>query len=325
MSALPTSIDISEIDTLAQHGIRRAAVAVGCFDGVHRGHQRLLTELHELARATRAEPVAVTFHPHPREIICPLEPVMLLVSREQKLALLHEAGIRAVVTLPFTRDFAALSPEEFLGRSLTAPHVVLAGLCVGRQWRFGAGGAGNRETVEAYAHHHHFVFRAVPELTLAGKVVSSTAIRRAIASGLLDEAREMLGRPYGIIGRVTAGQHIAGPILACPTANLVVHHGIIPPAGVYAGHAVLADGRRLPAAIAIGAAPTFRHQLAERPVVEIHILDFTADLYGQLLAVEFFRYLREERCFSSPATLRAQIARDLAAVRHLLAVPPPGP
>jgi riboflavin kinase/FMN adenylyltransferase len=311
-------IEVNDLNALGDHGLRRVAAAIGVFDGVHRGHRHLLAELMAMAGEVKAEPVVLTFHPHPREILHPHEPILMLVSREKKLELLHAAGIRAVVTLPFTRAFAALAPEDFLRSCLAAPRVTLVGLCVGSRWRFGADGAGDAATVDAYARHGHFAFRAVPEQMLNGQVVSSTAIRRAVTGGLLDDAATMLGRPYGIEGMVESGQQIAGPVLDCPTANLDVHHGIVPPAGVYAGYAVVA-GQRQPAAIAIGAAPTFRHHRPDRPIIEVHILDFTGNLYGRRLEVEFVRHLREERCFSSPEMLRAQIIRDLAAIRRILA------
>jgi len=319
MSSASPCVEVDSIDALASHGFQRIAVAIGCFDGVHLGHRRLLAELVKMARATAAEPVVLTFHPHPREVLRPHEPVLLLASREQKLAQLVAAGVKAVVTLPFTREFAALDPVEFLSRGLAAPHLTLTGVCVGRRWRFGAGGVGDCATVDTFARTRGFAFRAVPELTMGGQVVSSTAIRRAIASGLLDDARVMLGRAYAVAGQVVRGQAIAGPVLACPTANLAIRQGILPPAGVYAGRASVAGQPRLPAAIAIGAAPTLRHQFGDRLMVEVHLLDFSGDLYGRELEVEFIRYLREERCFSSPELLRAQIARDLAAIRRLLA------
>jgi riboflavin kinase/FMN adenylyltransferase len=318
MTKAATCIEVNDLNALGRHGLRRVAAAVGVFDGVHRGHLHLLAELMTMARDVHAEPVALTFHPHPREILHPREPIMLLVSREKKLALLHAAGIRAVVTLPFTRAFAALPPEEFLQSCLSAPQVTLSGLCVGSRWRFGADGAGDAATVDTYARCGHFAFRAVPELMLDDRVVSSTAIRRAVTGGLLEDAAAMLGRPYGIEGIVESGQQIAGSVLNCPTANIDVHHGIVPPAGVYAGYAVL-GGKRQPAAIAIGAAPTFHHHLTDRPIIEVHILDFSGNLYGKSLEIEFVRYLREERCFATPEMLRAQIARDLAAIRQILA------
>jgi len=318
-------IEVASLDDLARHGIRRAAVAAGVFDGVHRGHRHLLDALCRMAADSGAVPVALTFHPHPREILRPDEPVLLLVSRERKLRLLHEAGVQAVVTLPFTRAFAALSPHEFLDGCLAAPQVALAGLCVGSRWRFGANGSGDAALAEAYAREQGFLFQAVPELALEdGRVVSSSAIRRAITGGLLAEAAAMLGRPYAIEGTVEGGRQIAGPVLACPTANLGVRHGIVPPAGVYAGWGTI-DGHRHAAVIAIGAAPTFRHLFADRPVVEVHLLDVVGNLYGKPLEVEFCRHLREERCFPSPEALRDQIVRDIAAARQALAEEPPIP
>lgn len=317
MTVKNSFIDVAAVETLRKYGIQRVAVAIGVFDGVHRGHQFLLKELIQMAKTQDAWPVVITFYPHPREILNPDEPPLLLVSQEKKLSLFHSFGIKAVVTIPFSKEFATLSAEEFLTDCLHSPHVKICGVCVGKDWSFGAGGKGNIETIDNFSKKKNFVFKAVEEVCLDRKIISSTAIRRAVTGGLLEEARSMLGRPYSVIGKVEHGEMIGASLLGCPTANISVAHGILPPCGVYAGLAVYRR-EKYPAAIAIGTAPTFSHKIQCHPSIEAHLLDFSGDVYGETLEIEFVKYFREERCYPSPETLRIQIKDDLKSIREIL-------
>lgn len=317
MTAKDSFIDVSDLETLRKYGMQRVAVAIGIFDGMHLGHQFLLKELIQMAKSQDAWPVAITFYPHPREVLNPEEPPLLLVSQEKKLQLLHSFGIKAVVTIPFSREFASLSAGKFLTDCLHSPHVKICGVCVGKKWLFGAGGKGDIKTIDHFAKKKHFVFKAVDEICLDGKIISSTAIRRAVTGGLLEEARSMLGRPYSVIGKVEHGEMTGAGVLGCPTANISVAYGILPPYGVYAGMAVY-RGQKYAAAIAVGTAPTFIHKIQHHPVVEAHLLDFSGNIYGEVIEVEFLKYLREERCYSSPKTLETQIKKDIRIVRGIL-------
>jgi len=238
MEPVKNCINTSSVESLAQHGIRRVSVAIGVFDGVHLGHQLLLKELAKIAKETDSTPAALTFYPHPRQILNPSEPPLLIVSQEKKIQLINSFGIRTVITFPFTREFANDDAETFLQDCLFSPDVRLCGICVGRKWRFGAGGKGNIETLDKFAKKEKIRFSAVEELMMDGQPVSSTSIRRAVTGGLLETANKMLGRPYSLAGKVEHGENIATKVLDCPTANLSVTHGIIPPKGVYAGFAV---------------------------------------------------------------------------------------
>jgi len=297
--------DMTSLDALAGHGIRKTVLAIGVFDGVHRGHQRILSSLLDLASQEDATPVVLTFFPHPRQILQPDAPPALLLPPEKKVALLHRYGVQAVVTIPFTSDFATMPPEEFLEDCLFSSRVALRGICVGKEWRFGAEGKGGFELLSEYARRGHFKFEAIDELRDGENFVSSTEIRRAISAGLLEKAEEMLGRPYSLCGTVEGGNHIAGPELSCPTANLHIRYGVMPPNGVYAGR-VSVDGKDWPAVAAIGIAPTLGQALKQARV-EVHIID----IYGRGIEIELLRRIREERCFPSLEELKKQIQEDI--------------
>lgn len=310
-------ITVNSLDALANHNLKRISVAFGVFDGVHLGHQMLIERLQSMAEKTSAEPVAITFYPHPREILAPDEPPLLLVSRKKKIDLLGELGVKAVVTMPFTPEFASLSAETFLDDCLYASGIDITGICVGSDWRFGHKGQGSIETIKHYADVHNFKYDPVKELVINGKIVSSTAIRRAVSSGLLKEAKEMLGRNYSLSGRVISGYTIGSSLLECPTANISISHGIIPPRGVYAGYAVF-EKEKFPAAISIGISPTFAELHRSVSDIEVHLLDFKGDLYGKELETEFVEYIREERCYPSGQGLKQQVAEDIKNIRKVL-------
>ena len=310
-------VTVNSLDALANHGKKRISVAFGVFDGVHLGHRMLIERVITMSDKNNAEPVVITFFPHPREILSPEEPPLLLLSRHKKIELLGELGVKAVVTLPFTEEFANLSAETFLDDCLYAPGIEIVGICVGRRWRFGKKGEGSIETIKNYAKVHNFEFSPVPELEINNVTVSSTAIRRAVSSGLLAEAKEMLGRNYSLCGKILRGATIGNSLLACPTANVSISHGIIPPNGVYAGYA-LCDGSRYAAAISVGTSPTFSGKHRTPSDIEVHLLDFNDDIYDKELETEFVEYIREERCYSSGEALKRQVKEDIEKVRLIL-------
>lgn len=296
---------------------RKLTLGIGVFDGVHLGHRRIIAEVTGLARANGSVPAAMTFDPHPRAVLCPDEPPVLLVPLKERVRLLREAGAGLVWVQPFTPEFARLEPEQFLERLFACSDIELAGICVGEKWRFGRGGRGGRETLAAYAESHRLEFRACPELELNNETVSSSAIRRAISAGKLEQATAMLGRPYRLIGTVERGYHAASDRLDCPTANLALSAGVLPPDGVYAA-AAYRNGVPYAAVVNIGFAPTFGWEQAKRRV-EVHLLDFHGNLYGSELGVEFLHYLREERTFSDPEALKRQIDGDILQIRDFFA------
>jgi riboflavin kinase/FMN adenylyltransferase len=309
-------INVSSLGELAEYGIERAAVAIGVFDGVHKGHQLLIKELLEMTAGNGAAPVAVTFFPHPRAVLKPEGHPGLLISPEKRIELLHSHGIKAVVTIPFTREFASLEPELFIKHSLISSNIELKGICVGAKWRFGAGGRGGSDTLKKFASAGHFEFRAVRELVIDGEEVSSTGIRHAVFSGLLGHAGKMLGRNYSLAGRVESGRHLAGPELEHPTANIKIEYGIIPPNGVYAAFTEI-EGYKYPVAVAVGVSPTFNYANNTNPRVEAHVIGFQGDLYGKKLEAVLLEYLREERSYSRKKELKEQILLDVIRCRNI--------
>lgn len=296
-------------------GRRRTVVGIGVFDGVHLGHARVLAAVRELAARSRAVPIAVTFDPHPRQVVAPDAAPPLLIPLAERLRLLREHGMADVAVIPFTGEFAALPPERFLAE-LAERIGDLRGICVGANWRFGVRASGGVRELAAFAETRGIGFTPVPELEMDGRTVSSTEIRRAMAEGRIDDAAKMLGRPYRIFGTVERGFRAASGDLGCPTANLRMRDGVLPPDGVYAATAFPADGRAYPAAVNIGFAPTYRRANAERRT-EVHLLDFAGDLYGQPLEVELRRRLRPEQVFPDTDALRRQIACDMEEIRKL--------
>ncbi|MGZ4360643.1 MAG: riboflavin biosynthesis protein RibF [Gaiellaceae bacterium] len=267
------------------------AVAIGSFDGLHRGHQRVLDE----AFSSGLEVIAVTFDPHPRAVLG--RGVELLSTLERRLELLAEYGLEETLVIGFDLGIAALSPQEFIERFLLpmGTEVVVAG----PDFRFGHGRAGDLDLLRRQG----FLVRAVPPLP----GVSSTTIRQALLGGDVVGASALLGRPPELEGTVVSGD-ARGATLGFPTANLAVPEGLlVPPDGVYAAFAA---GHRV--ALSIGTNPHFDGQ--ERRI-EAFLLDFEGDLYGERLVVQLWQRLRDQQTFSSDRELTAQIARDVEAVR----------
>ena len=316
---------IAELNAAGDFGA--VCLACGVFDGVHRGHQRLVARLLAMARVTGARPVVVTFEPHPRRVLHPHAAPMLLTSPGQKARLLRAAGVEGMVVLPFSPAMAALPPEQFLRQHLQAPGVEVRGICVGAGWRFGARGAGDIRSLRQFGRDWGFRVAAVPELPYYGRPVSSTRIRHAVATGNLRLARRLLGRDYAIDGVVAHGQGRGGREFACATANLVPADQLLPPCGVYAVEARLdpdgpAGGRPPRAGVAyIGKAPTLAAQGGghARPVLETHLFEDPGELYGRTLEVVFLDFIRPELVFPTTEALREQIALDTARARDVTA------
>ena len=304
---------------LADCGIRDVVFAIGTFDGLHRGHVAVVQTMLDESRRLNASPAVLTFHPHPRAVLTPDNPPSLLMSRERKLSILASLGVRAVVTLPFTKEFAALSPGAFLSRCLLSGQVRVRGVCAGSLWRFGAHGAGDVAFLRKRAAELGFVCRAVPEIRDGHGIVSSTKIREALAAGDVAFAAHCLGRRPAVSGVVVSGYGVAGSTLHCATANLDVRCGMLPANGVYAAFAVVGD-ERFPAVVNIGVAPTFdSYGNGGRVRVEAHLLtDGAPDLYGKEMALGFAARIRGERKFGSPEELAAHIPEDILLARAAL-------
>ncbi len=278
-----------------QLAVRPRAVAIGTFDGVHRGHRAVVRAAVDAGRNGTLVPTVVTFHPHPRTVLA--QRVELLATLARRLELLEAAGVEDVLVVEFTPEIAGLEPEEFARQVLLAigAQVVVAGT----GFRFGKGRAGDLELLRRLG----LDARQVPLV----EGVSSTRIRQLAHAGEVEDAARLLGRPIEVEGTVVGGDRRGGT-LGFPTANLAVDPDVLVPGfGIYAG----AVGERR-AAISIGVNP---HYGGTERRIEAYLLDWSGDLYGDRLVVELWRRLRDERAFASEAELVEQIAQDVQATR----------
>ncbi|MBI1365565.1 MAG: bifunctional riboflavin kinase/FAD synthetase [Alphaproteobacteria bacterium] len=295
--------------------VKGVVAAIGNFDGVHLGHQRLLAETAALAAEKGAPAGAVVFEPHPRRFFRPDDPPFLLTTPESRDALLKAHGAAHVTPLRFDAALAAMTPEQFVDVVLKG-RLGLAGVVTGTEFRFGKGRAGDAATLKALGEAAGLVVRAVtPKIEIAGDgKISSSAIRAALREGDAQAAAAMLGRPWSVEGEVLPGQRI-GRGLGFPTANLRLGELIEPRRGVYVAQARV-GGRAFGAVAYFGRRPTIGEGA---PLLEVHLFDFDADLYGQRLEARLLDFVREDRKFDDVAALRAQIAADCAAARRRLA------
>lgn len=284
----------------------------GAFDGVHRGHQAVFQRARERAAEIGARVWVLTFEPHPLKVLRPDRAPALLTSTPHRLQLLRGEKVEGVAMLPFTAAFAAQEPEEFIEYvSSTVP--ALRAFVVGSNWTFGRAARGDVHLLSELGKRLNFEVHTVPRVTWQGAPISSTRIRQAITEGRLDEAAEMLGRPFDIYGTVVHGAKI-GRKLGFPTANVDPHNEVRPPPGIYAA-VVRVDDVEYVAAAFLTAHPDLRK--GPEDVIEVHLLDASLDLYDQDLNLRFVRKLRDEQKFESAEAAKAQIARDVAEVRAL--------
>jgi riboflavin kinase/FMN adenylyltransferase len=303
---------LRSIDALA--GIERPVVlAAGVFDGMHLGHQAVLSTALEQARRTDGTAVALTFDPHPASILRPDAPQRILSSTELKLRLMSDLGIAAALVVEFTPAFAATGAEEFI-RNLAASPKKLAGICVGEGWRFGHARRGDANLLHTLGAELGFSTTAVEPVRIGGAVVSSTAIRASLEKGDLASVSQFLGRNYSIPGTVLKGRGM-GRQLGFPTANIGNHGEQFPPDGVYAVRAIL-DGQEIGGVANIGVRPTVTD--SRERVLEVHLFDFSADIYGRSIEIAFLHYLRPEKKFPDPGELRRAIEADARSARSLL-------
>ena len=287
-------------------------LAIGVFDGVHLGHQAVISTAARHAVEVGGTAVVVTFDPHPAKFLRPQESPRLLTATQHKIELIRELGVSHLLVLKFDRELAATAPEDFV-RQLAASAQPLREICVGQEWSFGKNRAGNLALLKKLGAELNFHVVGVEPVTAEGTIVSSTAIRRAVAAGDFVTAKKMLGREYSILGTVEDGSHV-GRSLGFPTANLGAHSEQFPPNGVYAAEAQL-EGKRLRGVANLGVRPTVVGGAPGR-VLELHLFDFDRDIYGSDIEVRFVRYLRPETKFENLAALRTQIARDVEEAQH---------
>jgi riboflavin kinase/FMN adenylyltransferase len=281
-------------------------LAIGVFDGVHLGHRAVIQRALADARRIGGSAVVVTFEPHPIRVLRPEQAPLRLTVPEHKLLSLSDLGASHLLVLDFTQEFAASAPEDFI-RALAGACRPLREICVGYEWCFGRGRAGNLDLLKRLGEELGFQEIGVEAVRIDGEIVSSTAIRRALESGRLDVASRLLGRPYSVRGKVVEGKRL-GRKLGFPTANLDVLGAQLPPDGVYATRVRLNEASHMGVAN-LGIRPTLADGQGDRHL-EVHLLDFAADIYGQSLELTFCKLLRQEQKFEHLDALRAQIAID---------------
>ena len=289
---------------------RPTVLTLGVFDGLHLGHQLIIRTVVDKARALGAVPTVITFDPHPRAVLHPQSSPPLLQTLDQKVEGFGVLGIEQTIVVRFTPEFALIRAEEFL-RDVVKERLHAKEVYLGRGFAFGHNREGNIELLRRVSQDLGFFADEVPEVRLRNQRVSSSRVRELLAAGNVNLARRLLGRPYGVEGRVERGAE-RGHILGFPTANLHPQNRVIPRHGVYVTGALI-EGEWRRSVTNIGVRPTF--ETTAEPSVETFVMDWAGDLYGDVVRVRFLHRLRDERKFGSLDELKTQIHRDVARAR----------
>ena len=295
------------------HGTSNADIArptvltLGVFDGLHLGHQLIMKTVVERAKAAGAVPTVITFEPHPRAVLHPESAPPLLQTFDQKIEALGVLGIEQTIVIHFDKAFSEIRAQDFL-REVVADRLHAKAVYLGRGFAFGHNREGDIELLRRVSERLGFFADEVPEVRLRGRRIGSTRIRELLQQGNVNLARRMLGRPYGVEGQVIRGD-ARGATLGFPTANLHPQNRVIPRGGVYVT-ATLIEGQWRRSVTNIGTRPTFGDNLG--PSVETHVLNWSGDLYGDVVRVRFLHRLRDEKKFGSIDELKTQIERDVA-------------
>jgi riboflavin kinase/FMN adenylyltransferase len=298
------------------HALHGAVVAIGNFDGVHRGHRAVIDAARARAAALRRPAAALTFEPHPRSLFRPQEPLFRLTDARNKLRLLATTGLDGAIVLRFDAALAALSAEEFIERILLAQFAV-AGVTIGFDFHFGAKRSGSPDYLAAAGARHGFAVDIVPRFEDNGRRISSGPIRAALAAGHEDEAAEMLGHPWFVTGEVVHGDK-RGRTLGYPTANLALDPSCGLRHGIYAVRVAIGD-RRLAGVASFGRRPMFDIGTV---LLEVFVFDFSGELYGQSIDVAFVHWIRPELKFDSVDDLVRRMDEDSRIARTALARAP---
>jgi riboflavin kinase/FMN adenylyltransferase len=307
---MPLAVFHSAEEWSARFGTEsRTVLSIGNFDGLHLGHQKILQMVLARARASALTAAAVTFDPHPMKLLRPENAPRMIQTLSQRLAGLEQMGLDAALVLRFDRALSLLSPEEFIQRILIE-RLHVAGILVGANFCFGHLGAGDVRLLTQFGKEHGYNVETVPPVEAEGRVISSTAIRNAIAAGNVAEAIPLLGRPFSLTGEIRSGAG-RGRTILFPTLNLAPEQELLPKLGVYATEGAV-RGTVFRSVTNVGTRPTFDGQGV---TVESHLFGFNEQTAGGPLEVRFHRRLRDEQRFSSIDALREQIARDIAAAQ----------
>jgi riboflavin kinase/FMN adenylyltransferase len=297
---------------LVNEPLRNPVLTIGNFDGVHKGHLALFNKVKERAKAIGGQSAVMTFEPHPIKVMKPGNGPPLITLGEQKLRLINDADIDVIFFIPFTKQFAAISARDFI-QNILLKKIGMKELIIGYDYAFGRNREGNAELLQEMGNHFDFTLHVIAPIRIDNRLVSSTSIRNLVQEGRLSEAKNLLGRDYQICGTVVKGKNRGGRLLGFPTANLKLIDELTPKVGVYAV-TVLIDDQTYEGLTNIGYNPTFGNGVFS---VETHILDFSADLLGKTIRVNFIQRLRDEKNFNTVEDLSDQINQDIKATRKL--------
>ncbi|MDJ0874278.1 MAG: bifunctional riboflavin kinase/FAD synthetase [Desulfobacterales bacterium] len=293
----------------------KAVVTIGNFDGVHIGHQSLFHQVVQKAEAIGGTSIAITFEPHPLRVLTKDQQPPLITLYEQKKELIATTDLDALICLPFTPEFATISARAFI-EDLLIGRIGMQAIIVGQDYSFGRHREGDIELLQTLGAELNYDVIVADWITAAhgskGRI-SSTRIRKLVMDGRLSEARQLLGRHYQIRGTVIEGRNRGGKLLGFPTANIQLHDELCPKTGIYAVTIDL-EGQMLQGVANIGYSPTFDDHVF---TVEVHILDFEADIYGRKIKVNFLKRIRDEKKFNSLDALSSQIRKDIEVARDL--------
>ena len=296
--------------------MQRAVVTIGNFDGVHLGHRFIFRRLVEEARREGCPAVVISFEPHPKMVLHPeRRPFYLITSPEEKIRLLAELGIDALILIPFSLDYARTTAEAFV-REILWERLRIRKILTGHDYTFGRGKEGNEAFLAEAGRRLGFAVEVMNPFCIGDTVISSTKIRDALLAGEVGFAAMLLGRPYNLSGRVVCGNRRGGG-LGFPTANIAPDKELVPARGVYAVRCLL-EGKRHDGVLNIGFNPTFADGKLS---IEVHIFHFHGNIYGRILDVHFIERIRDEVRFTSPELLIAQIDRDITRAREILQFP----
>ncbi len=292
--------------------LENPVLTIGNFDGVHKGHLALFDQVKERAEFLGGQSVVMTFEPHPIKVIKPGNGPPLITPTQQKLKLIDAAGIDVILCIPFSKQFAAISARDFVDKILV-DRIGVKEIVVGYDYTFGRNRAGNIEFLKEMGRISGFAVHVLEQVLIGQTPVSSTSIRNMVREGNLSEAKMLLGRDYQICGTVVKGKNRGGRLLGFPTANLQLVDELTPKVGVYAVE-VLIDDHAYYGLTNIGYNPTFENNQFS---VETHILDFSKNLLGETIRVNFIERLRDEKTFASIKDLSEQIGKDVLRAREL--------
>ena len=302
---------IFDLDQL-EKPLKNPVLTIGNFDGVHRGHLALFEKVKERAKAIDGQSVVMTFDPHPIKVMMSGNGPPLITPTQQKLKLIEESGIDVILCIPFTKEFALVSPEDFV-KKILVQRIGIREVVVGYDYCFGYKRSGDINLLRKMGQDYNFTVHVVNQFVVDDMQVSSTAVRNLVQEGNLHEAKKLLGRDYQVCGTVVKGKNRGGRLLGFPTANLELVDELTPKLGVYIVR-VLINGKTYNGLTNIGFNPTFGNNLFS---VETHILDFSGDLVGKTIRVNFLERLRDEKTFNSFEELSEQIKKDARQAREL--------